>query len=53
MILLAGVMPVPRVKRLTHKVIHIRCELFPAPLQMKHLRWFLVVACERFEHYNS
>jgi hypothetical protein len=50
---LARVMPGSRVKRLTHKVIHIGCELFFASLQMKHLRRFLVVACERFEHHSA
>ena len=50
---LAFVMDGARVKRLTHKVIHTGCALFRAPLQMKHLRSFLVVACERFEHHNA
>jgi hypothetical protein len=46
---LAFVMDGARVKRLTHKVIHTGCALFLASLQMKHLRDFLVVACERSE----
>jgi hypothetical protein len=50
---LACAMAARRVKRITHKVIHIWCELFPASLQMKGLRRFLVVGCETFEHYNA